>query len=107
MEHLVVVVTVVLASPHMWGRECVRALLTIASLDYLWSHVHVPVDIWYWLGKRPSLPPAYLGRSTGMKLNVRWVGKVKAQKSSNHTSFLMQLAIKWNFKGVEPVNDHR
>ena len=45
-------------------RQCVvNTLLRIADNDSLRSHV--PVDIWAWLKKRPSLPPMCRGRSNG------------------------------------------
>ena len=50
------------------GQSVVDTLLHIASIDSL--RPHIPVSIWAWLEKRPSLPPVCLGRSYGTKGDV-------------------------------------
>ena len=47
------------------GQSVVDALLQIAYHDHLL--LHIPVDIWAWLKKRPSLPPICEGRHFGTK----------------------------------------
>ena len=42
------------------GQSVVDTLLQIADVDRL--RPHIPVDIWTWLKKRPSLPPVCRGR---------------------------------------------
>ena len=44
-------------------QSVVDALLQIASIDTL--QPYIPVDIWAWLKKRPSLPPTCRGRWVG------------------------------------------
>ena len=43
-------------------------MLQIASIDDL--RPHIPIDLWAWLKKEPSLPPICLGRSRGAERNV-------------------------------------
>jgi len=45
------------------GQSVVDTLLQIASVNEL--RPYIPVDIWSWLKKRPSLPPVCRGRSVG------------------------------------------
>ena len=45
------------------GQSVVDALLQIASFDFLRSYI--PIELWAWLKKRPTLPPACQGRSLG------------------------------------------
>lgn len=45
------------------GRCIVDTLLLIGSQSSLRSHL--PVDVWSWLKRRPSLPPICIGRSLG------------------------------------------
>ena len=65
------------------GQNIVDALLHIASVNSLQQHI--PVDIWAWLKKRPSLPPVCLGRSIGTKgdivRRVRELGDAEILKS--------------------------
>jgi len=65
------------------GRSVVDALLQIASVDSL--RPHIPVGIWAWLKKRPSLPPECLGRLEGTKgdvvRHVRALGDIEVLKS--------------------------
>ena len=50
------------------GQSVVDTLLHIASIDSL--RPQIPVGIWTWLNKRPSLPPVCFGRTIGTKRNV-------------------------------------
>jgi len=50
------------------GQSVVDALLHIASVDSL--RPHIPVGIWAWLKRRPSLPPECSGRSKGSERDV-------------------------------------
>ena len=50
------------------GRSVVDSLLRIASKDHLLPFI--PVDIWAWLKKRPSLPPICWGRDRGTRNHV-------------------------------------
>ena len=61
----------------------VNALLQIASEEKLAPHI--PVDLWSWLTKRPSLPPVCLGRYVGTRASVvsavRALGDIEVLKS--------------------------
>jgi len=65
------------------GQSVVDALLQIASLNSLQSHI--PVDLWALLKKRPSLPPVCTGRSRGttdcVVCRVRELGDLEILKS--------------------------
>ena len=65
------------------GQSVVDTLLHIASIDSL--RPHIPVSIWAWLEKPPSLPPVCLGRSSGTKgdvvRHVRSLGDIEILKS--------------------------
>ena len=65
------------------GQGVVDALLQIASIDTL--QPYIPVDIWAWLKKRPSLPPTCRGRSVGtmnyVVCRVRELGDVEILES--------------------------
>lgn len=65
------------------GRSVVGALLHIASIDHLLPHL--PVDVWAWLKKVPSLPPQCSGRSWGSKravvCQVRALGDIEVLKA--------------------------
>jgi hypothetical protein len=45
------------------GQSVVDALLQIASVDLL--RPYIPIELWAWLKKGPTLPPACQGRSFG------------------------------------------
>ena len=102
-------------------RSVVDALLIIASVDCL--RPHIPDGNWSWLNKRPTLPPACLGRSLGTRKHVvRCVRKLKDVEILKSYFLLvwsqwdriaypeapseMRMAIKREFKGVE-MEDHR
>ena len=65
------------------GRSVVNALLQVASVDSL--RPCIPITIWVWLNKRPSLPRAYLGRRKGTEgdvvRGVRALGDVEILQS--------------------------
>jgi hypothetical protein len=65
------------------GRSVVDALLLIAYRDSL--RPHIPVEIWAWLKRRPSLPPVCRGRCLSTTLNVvrhiRGLGDIELLKS--------------------------
>jgi len=50
------------------GQSVVDTLLQIAYVD--WLRPSIPVDVWAWLKKRPSLPPVCRGRSVGTRHSV-------------------------------------
>ena len=50
------------------GQSVVDTLLQIAWADHL--RPHIPVDVWTWLKKRPSLPPVCRGRSWGTSFGI-------------------------------------
>ena len=103
------------------GPIVVDALLSIASVDRLLPHI--PVDIWSWLNKRPTLPYVCLGRSAGTRKHVvRYVRELKdveilksyfllVWSEWDHITYPealseMRMAIKQDFDGVE-MEDHR
>ena len=65
------------------GQSVVDTLLQIARVDHL--RPHIPVDIWTWLKKRPSLPPVCWGRRWGtdfdMVHQIRELGDIEILKS--------------------------
>ena len=65
------------------GQSVVDTLLQIASVNRL--RPHIPVDIWTWLKKRPSLPPVCWGRQQGLRVGVvhqiRGLGDIEILKS--------------------------
>ena len=96
-------------------RSVVDALLHIASIDSL--RPQIPVGIWKWLNKRPSLPPVCFGRSMGTKRNVvcqvRELGDTEILKSyfllvwsewdyifEGSSRIEMQISIREDFCGV-------
>ena len=65
------------------GQSVIATLLQIACIDSL--RPHIPIGIWAWLKKRPSLPPNYSERSPEMTTDalrgVRALGDVEILKS--------------------------
>ena len=65
------------------GQSVVDALLQVASVDSL--RPHIPIRIWAWLNKQPSLPRICFGRSKGTKGDVvywvRALGDIEILKS--------------------------
>ena len=50
------------------GQSVVDALFQIATIDSL--RQHIPIEIWGWIKKQPSLPPVYHGESKGGELTT-------------------------------------
>ena len=102
------------------GRPAVDGLLHIASIDSL--RTHIPIDLWAWLKKSPSLPPVFWGEfATGKEAvvrHVRQLGDIEILKSyflliwseRNVRSPLgleeMQISIREDFGGIE-MKHHR
>lgn len=78
---------------HDIGQSVVGTLLLIKSLDSL--RPHIPVGVWSWLNKRPSLPPICAGRSLGTELSsvqtVRKLGDIEIL-----TSYLLLVWSEWD-----------
>ena len=97
------------------GQSVVDTLLQIAHQNFIRSHV--PIEIWVWLKRRPSLPPVCRGRfygtATPVVRYIRRLGDIELLKSylllvwsewnllyaSGHTT--MELAIREKFCGIE------
>jgi hypothetical protein len=75
------------------GWSVVGTLLQLASTKTL--RPYIPVDIWAWLKKQPSLPPVCRGRATGTKrgtvCHVRGLGDPDTLKS-----YLLLVWSEWN-----------
>ena len=83
------------------AQSVVDTLLQIASESELLPHI--PVDVWWWLTKRPSLPPVCLGRYYGTKLQV-----IKAvQRLEDIEALTSYLLITWSewdtFDGIGAI----
>jgi hypothetical protein len=65
------------------GQNVVDALFQIAHIDFL--RPHIPIEIWRWLKRRPSLPPIYSGLRFAMHVDtvayVRTLGEADVLKS--------------------------
>ena len=65
------------------GQSVVDTLLQIGVEDDL--RLHIPVNIWAWLKKQPSLPPTCRGRRWGTKFDmvhqIRGLGDIEVLKS--------------------------
>ena len=86
------------------GQSVVDALLQIAAVNSL--RPHIPVDVWEWLKRRPSLPPGCLGRKTGAQMgvlhHVRGLGDIEIL-----TSYLLLLWSAWVYhdnSGIQPTH---
>jgi len=75
------------------GQRVVDALLQIASNIYI--QPYIPVNIWAWLKKRPSLPPVCSGRKMGtwhhVIPRVRQLGDIEILES-----YLLLVWSEWN-----------
>jgi len=75
------------------GQSVVDALLQIACCSPL--RPHIPVGMWLWLNKRPSLPPVCSGRrpgtTQGVVRTVRDLGDIDTLKS-----YLLLVWSEWN-----------
>ena len=75
----------VLATPYseVVGQYVVDALLQITYKDAL--RQEIPIDIWAWLKRRPSLPPVCRGRelgaTSGVVRHIRGLGDIEILKS--------------------------
>lgn len=101
-------------------QSVVNTLLQIASVDFL--QPLIPVTLWSWLNKQPSLPPICYGRSMGSSWDVvqmvRALGDIKTLKSyllliwsewgypHLHSPDQMYTLIQEDFSGIEMFN-HR
>ena len=55
------------------GQSVVDVLLQIADVDELAPHI--PIDMWSWLIRKPSLPPICYGRVVGTRTHVFKIGR--------------------------------
>ena len=85
------------------GQSVVDTLLQIASNDSL--RPHIPVEIWAWLKRRPSLPPVCQGRSCGktgtIVDHIRGLGDIEILKS-----YFLLIWSEWDdimFSGVDAM----
>ena len=102
------------------GKSVVDVMLQIASCRSL--RPHIPIDIWVWLKKRPSLPPWSKGPSRaiypGAIDHIRGLGDIEILKSyflvvwsewwhlpQNHLG-RAEVLIREDFGGIE-MQDHR
>ena len=105
---------------HDVGQCVVDTLLLIGSQDSL--RPHLPVGMWSWLNKRPSLPPICIGRSSGTEQDsvqtVRGLGDIETLTSylllvwSEWDGILsgfeeMRTSIKEDFSGIETEHHRR
>ena len=75
------------------GQSVVNALLQTASVDELVQYI--PVDLWSWLTKRPSLPPICQGRYLGTRGSI--VEVVRALKDIEVLkSYLLLVWSEWD-----------
>lgn len=78
---------------HDIGQGVVDALLLIESRDSL--RPHIPVGMWSWLNRRPSLPPICPGRSLGTERSsvqtIRGLEDIEAL-----TSYLLLVWSEWD-----------
>ena len=75
------------------GQSVVDTLLLIACSDSLWPHI--PIGMWLWLNKRPSLYAASWGRRLGSQRNalrrIRTLGDIKI-----FVSYLLLVWSEWD-----------
>jgi len=75
------------------GQSVVEALFQIAFTHHL--RPHIPVGIWAWLNKRPTLPPVCRGRSKGSTVDV--VRKVRGLRDiETLKSYLLLVWSEWD-----------
>jgi hypothetical protein len=76
------------------GRSVVDALLQIAFHHHL--RPHIPIEIWAWLKRRPSLPPVCEGRywstTSDVVRHIQELGDIELLKS-----YLFAVWSEWNF----------
>ena len=85
------------------GQSVVDALLQIASIHSL--RPHIPISIWTWLKKQPSLPPECFGRQKGIEgyvvRHVRALGDIEILKS-----YFLLVWSEWDPIGYRPRLSH-
>ena len=102
------------------GQSVVDVMLRIASCRSL--RPHIPIDIWVWLKKRPSLSPWSLGRARAISSDaidhIRGLGDIEILKSyflvvwseweilSDGHLERVEVLIREDFGGIE-MRDHR
>ena len=78
------------------GQSVVDTLLQIASINHL--RPHIPVDIWTWLKKQPTLPPVcrgrFLGTGFGIFHQIRGLGDIEIVKS-----YFLLVWSEWDYLG--------
>jgi hypothetical protein len=86
------------------GCSVVDALLQIASIDTL--RPHIPIELWAWLKKLPSLPPTcegrLLGREVAVVRHVRQIGDIEILKS-----YFLLVWSEWNFLFTSGLDEMR
>ena len=84
------------------GQSVANALLRIASTGVL--QPHIPIDVWAWLEKVPSLPPKCVGRIEGGEGHVvhyvRALGDIKILKS-----YLLLIWSEWESPVADGVSE--
>ena len=81
------------------AQNVVNTLLQIASKEELLPHI--PINVWLWLTKRPSLPPICSGRYVGTCAHV--VKAVRALKDIEILkSYFLLVWSEWNIPGRPP-----
>ena len=91
--HLWMAASFAIPYTHDVGQLVVDTLLLIQSLDSL--RPHIPVEMWLWLNKCPSLPPICIGRSLGTKQDlVQTIRGLRDIKTL--TSYLLLIWSEWN-----------
>ena len=75
------------------GSPAVDALLQIASIDSL--RPHIPIDLWAWLKKLPSLPVyrSFVAGKAAVVRHVRQLGDIEILKS-----YFLLIWSEWNFR---------
>ena len=84
------------------GQNVVDTLLQIAYVESL--RLHIPIEIWAWLKRRPSLPPKCRGRSqvtaSDAVRDIRKLGDIEILKS-----YFLLVWSEWNYLGYSNVDE--
>ena len=84
------------------GQSVVDALFQIASINSLRSHI--PIDLWAWLKRLPSLPPVCLGRINAAQPEV--VHYVRGLKNIEILkSFFLLIWSEWSYPSEPRLNE--
>ena len=102
------------------GQSVVDALLQIVSVTSL--RLHIPIDLWTWLKRRPLLPPVSRGRRFAREAEVihyvRGLGDIEILKSFfllmfsewsyfyDSSMYEMEISIREDFSGIQ-MREHR